>query len=194
MTTNRASGADPSNLSVPVYILAGGQSRRYGRDKARAVQGGVPLLVGVARALEPISSRTTVVAAHKGAYDDLGFKTIGDVVPRMGPLGGLLTAIEDCGEDGWLFLCACDWVGIRAEWVRRLLQGVREGAQAVVYKAEHYEPLFALYHTSIRDMVSSRLDAGRLEVRGVFEGAETVEILPPEGLNEAKNLNRPPTG
>jgi molybdopterin-guanine dinucleotide biosynthesis protein A len=152
----------------------------------------VPLLVGVATSLEPIASRTTVVAARAGDYDDLGFRTIGDVMPRMGPLGGLLTAIDDCGEDAWLFLSACDWVGIRAEWAVRLLGGRKRGAQAVVYKAQHYEPLFAVYHSSIMEIVRRRLDAGRLEVRGVFEGAETVEIPPPDGLNEAKNLNRPP--
>jgi molybdopterin-guanine dinucleotide biosynthesis protein A len=192
MTTNPPGGSDPFPVTVPVYILAGGHSRRFGTDKARAAHQGVPLLVGVARALEPVSSSTTVVAAYQGAYEDLGLKTIGDVVPDKGPLGGLLTAIKDCGEDQWLFLCACDWVGIRVEWVQALLERRTQDAQAVVYKSDRYEPLFALYHTSIRATVFGLVATDRLETRNVFGEAVTVALPPPDGWDEAVNLNRPP--
>jgi len=190
MTTNPASGSDLS--PVPVYILAGGQSRRFGSDKARAPHDGVPLIVGVARLLEPVSSRITVVAAREGAYDDLGLRTIGDIVPEKGPLGGLLSAIADCGEDEWLFLAACDWVGIRAEWVSLLLEQRTPEARAVVYKSERYEPLFALYHTSIRETVVGLIEANRLETRNIFKETATVTMPPPEGWSDAVNLNRPP--
>jgi molybdopterin-guanine dinucleotide biosynthesis protein A len=189
MTTNPASGSELS--PVPVYILAGGQSRRFGSDKARAPHDGVPLIVSVARLLEPVSSRITVVAAREGAYDDLGLRTIGDIVPQKGPLGGLLSAITDCGEDEWLFLAACDWVGIRADWVRRLLEHRTPEARAVVYKSEHYEPLFALYHTSIRETVAGLIEANRLETRDIFKETATMAMPPPEGWSDAVNLNRP---
>lgn len=192
MTTSPGSGSDTPGPTVPVYILAGGQSRRFGSDKARAVVGGVPLLVSVARCLEPVSSHTTVVAAAAGAYDDLGFNTIADVVPHKGPLGGLLTAIEHSGPERWLFLSACDWVGVRADWVVSLLERRTPGVQAVVYRGERFEPLFALYHTSIRDTVAALIEAGRLETRNVFARATTEVLPPPREWAAATNLNRPP--
>jgi molybdopterin-guanine dinucleotide biosynthesis protein A len=193
MTTNPGSGSDTPGPTVPVYILAGGRSRRFGSDKARALVGGVPLLVSVARCLEPVASRTTVVAGEAGAYSDLGFDTIADVVAQRGPLGGLLTAIEHSGPGRWLFLSACDWVGVRADWVVRLLERRAPGVQAVVYKGERFEPLFALYHTSLRDTVAGLIESGRLETRNVFARATTEVLPPPRGWGAATNLNRPPT-
>jgi molybdopterin-guanine dinucleotide biosynthesis protein A len=192
MTTNRRSGSD-ALLKVPVYILAGGKSRRFGDDKARAEHDGIPLVVGVARTLEPIADGTTVVAAQPGAYDDLGLRTIGDVVPDMGPMGGLLTAIDDCrgGSDGWLFLAACDWVGAKPEWARRLLSEVRDGAQAVVFRSGKYQTMFALYHASIRGVVARHVEEGQLSLHRVFDDIETVSLPLPEDWNDAVNLNWP---
>ena len=185
------SGSEEKTPTIPVYILAGGQSRRYGSDKARALHHNTPLVVGVARALETVASRVTVVAATAGAYDDLGLKTIGDVVPQKGPLGGLLTAIEDCGDSEWFFLVACDWVGVRSRWVRTLLQNRKKESRAVVFKDDRYQPLFALYHTSLRDSVAKLVGADRLEMRSIFERAETVTLPTPAGWDDAINLNRP---
>ena len=57
---------------VPVYILAGGRSRRFGRDKARATTGGAALVVRLAELLTPVAQSITVIAGRPGAYDDLG--------------------------------------------------------------------------------------------------------------------------
>ena len=52
---------------VPVYILAGGRSSRFGHDKAMARLAGVPLLSRVGTLAAPFASRITVVAEHAGA-------------------------------------------------------------------------------------------------------------------------------
>ena len=111
---------------MPVYILAGGRSRRYGSDKARAPIDGQPLLVRVAQELEAVASSVTVVARSGSDYDDLGLRTIGDSIPDKGPMGGLLAALEDAGPAEWLLITACDWVGIRVAWARNLLDARSE--------------------------------------------------------------------
>jgi molybdopterin-guanine dinucleotide biosynthesis protein A len=190
--TGRPDGSDGRAARVPVYILAGGKSRRFGSDKARAMRGGVPLVVGVARTVEPIASRVTVVASRAGEYDDLGLRTIGDVVAEKGPMGGLLTAIEDCRDEEWLLLSACDWVGIRAEWVQLMLGKRRDESQAVVLWSGRYEPLFALYRTTIRDVVSEQIDTGQLTMQTVLERIVSEVIPVPEGWKDVVNLNEPP--
>jgi molybdopterin-guanine dinucleotide biosynthesis protein A len=191
MPTEPQGGSSVGTERVPVYILAGGVSRRFGSDKARALHNGVPLLVGVASALEPVADTTTVIAARDGVYEDLGFRSIGDVVACKGPLGGLLTALADCGGDGWLFLCACDWVGLRSEWARVLMGARTRGAHAVAYRTVRYEPLFALYHTSIQPAVGQALGAGKLAMQELLLRARTVGLTPPEDWDAATNLNRP---
>jgi len=194
--TARPGGSESDSFGpsdkIPVYILAGGKSRRYGSDKARALRAGEPLIVRVARELERIASRTTVVAGRAGDYDDFGLRTIGDVVPDKGPMGGLLTAIEDCGEEDWLLLVACDWVGIRAGWVRLLLESRQDSSQAVVFRSDRNEPLFSLYHTSILDVTRRQIEAGRLAMQEVIERVAAVVVPAPDGWSDVLNLNEPP--
>jgi molybdopterin-guanine dinucleotide biosynthesis protein A len=83
---------------IPVYLLAGGRSSRFGSDKARAELAGVPLILRLAHQVEPVASPLVVVADRRDKYLDLGLTTIADALPGLGPLGGLLTA---CGRSGW---------------------------------------------------------------------------------------------
>ncbi len=67
-------------------VLAGGRSRRMGRDKALLAFGGGTLLQHQVRLLEPLCVRVVV----SGAYP--GFDCIADARPDAGPLAGLLAA------------------------------------------------------------------------------------------------------
>jgi molybdopterin-guanine dinucleotide biosynthesis protein A len=193
MTTSRPSGSEASGDTVPLYILAGGKSKRFESDKARWLRDGVPLIVGVARTLERFASSVTVVAANDGAYDDLDMRTIGDIVAEKGPMGGLLTAIDDCRESRWLFLTACDWDGLKAEWVSTLLDRRRDAFQAVVFvDSGLYEPLFGLYHVSIRGVVSDLIEADRLKMQFLLDAVAVDRVPAPAGWNGVANLNRPP--
>src|SRR4051812_40718043 len=103
----------------PAYILAGGKSERFGSDKARAVLEGKPLVVRVAESLMPIASSVTVVAREDDQYGDLELRTVGDLQPGLGPMGGLLTALTlDAGP--WVLIAACDLVGIQRAWLESL--------------------------------------------------------------------------
>jgi molybdopterin-guanine dinucleotide biosynthesis protein A len=192
MTTVRRSGSDSFPAAVPVYILAGGKSRRFGSDKARALHHGTPLITGVARALEPVASRITVVAAASGGYDDLGLQTIGDILPEKGPMGGLLSAVDDCRGAQWLLLSACDWVGIQERWARVLLAQRQNSLQVILFRSDRLEPLFALYHTSIRKMAARLIDDGRLKMIELIDSVKTNAIPAPGGWSDVVNLNRPP--
>ena len=185
------SGSDDPRARVPAYILAGGRSRRYGSDKARAVVEGQPLIVRIANTIEAHATRITVVARRKNAYDDIGLRTIGDVVEGKGPMGGLLTAVEDARESGWIFVTACDWVGVRTPWVGRLLERRRSDAQAVVYRSDLYQPLFGLYRTSIHDIVLKYIDNGDVKMQNLLRSLATVSLPLPHDWDRAINLNRP---
>ncbi len=84
----------PPSPRPMAYVLAGGKSRRFGSDKARAMLAGQPLLLHVARQLEPVCSCVWVVAQRAGQYDDLGLPTLGDLALGLGPLAGLQTALS----------------------------------------------------------------------------------------------------
>lgn len=178
-----------------VYILAGGKSRRFGSDKARAEAKGVAVIVRVAEALASVAGTVTVVADRAGRYDDLGLHTIGDLIPEKGPIGGLLTAIDRHTPDEWIFVAACDWVGIRREWIQCLADErarAAAGSAAVVFRSRRgFEPLFGFYCGSIRETVALEIDNGRLKMQDLLAGLDTVAVAVPDNWDEMVNLNRP---
>ena len=177
---------------VPVYILAGGKSSRFGRDKARELLDGVPLIVNLARAVYSVAASITVVAGEPEKYADLGLHTIADPVPALGPLGGLLAALEDCSPDEWLLLLSCDFVGVRTEWIHSLLAHRRDGAHAVVYQdSAGWEPLMALYHPAIRPAAERHIAERNLPMWALVEAVERVAVPVPANWSELSNVNVP---
>lgn len=147
---------------VPVYLLAGGKSTRFGSDKARALWDGVPLLLWVLRGLGRFPTSVCVVAKEAGAYDDLGVKTIADRHIERGPLGGLHRSLQDLQERGgeWLLLMPCDLLGVEEAWLWALWRERREGDRAVAFQGERWEPLCALYHVSALPVVEAQIERG----------------------------------
>lgn len=134
------------NDGVPIYILAGGRSSRFGSDKARAMLWGRPLLAHVIESVEPIASRITVVADVAGRYDDMGVRTIGDGVPGAGPVEGLRAALRDCGEP-WLLLTSCDFVGIDRAWLDTLLRARGGGVRAAAFRGDRWQPMLSVWRS-----------------------------------------------
>jgi molybdopterin-guanine dinucleotide biosynthesis protein A len=188
MPTESGAGSE----RIPLYILAGGRSRRFGSDKARATLDGDPLITRLARELAPVASSTTVVAAAAGAYDDLGLTTIADDVPGLGPAGGIVTALRHrlrVSGNGWLVVSACDWAGVEVGWVRLLLGGVVAGAGAVLFDTA--QPLFCLYHTRVEAVLGAAVDSGSLRMQELVAGLSVATVPAPPGFARAVNVNRP---
>lgn len=180
---------------VPLYILAGGQSQRFGSDKARADVDETPLVVCVANALRPVVSSVTVVAAAAGAYDDLGLATIADREGGLGPMGGLSAALvhrEQIGGAGWIALVSCDWVNAGGVWLGPLLDiadGVDTSPSGIAYRGERWEPMPGLYHTAIREVVDKRLATPHRAMWRLLDAIDTRAVVLPKGLGPLRQAN-----
>ena len=82
---------DPAGW-IAAAITAGGQSRRFGQDKALYAVQGVPLLNRVAASLEAFAPRLLI--APEGRYTLEGWTNHADLRPGEGPLAGLETALS----------------------------------------------------------------------------------------------------
>lgn len=186
---------DTGELRPPLYILAGGQSSRFGQDKARAIFDGQPLILGVAAALKPATSRCTVVAATADKYADLGLETIADARPGLGPMAGLEKSLEHAAHGGhlWVAIAACDMVGLRSSWLETLLTRAHEPTQAIVYQAqgERPQPLLAIYHVSALEQVRSHLDQGNLAMWRLLLALKTTTLPPPDAWSSHQGINTP---
>ena len=75
------------------FVLAGGGSRRMGRDKALLPWRGSTLIQFVAGQVLNAAGSVTLIGNPDGLAG-LGYPVIGDLHPGCGPLGGLETALR----------------------------------------------------------------------------------------------------
>jgi molybdopterin-guanine dinucleotide biosynthesis protein A len=180
-----------SGVKLPVYILGGGRSERFGSDKALARWLDRPLILHVADALRDRAETLTVVAERPDKYAELGLRTIADSGRRRGPLDGLAVALADLaeGEGQWLLLCACDQVGLKAPWVDRLLAGRTSRARAVAFRGARWHPLFALYHRELSRVVLQQLEGEDAALWRVLDAAAAMAVPPPADWDGMVDIN-----
>ena len=76
-------------------VLCGGQSRRFGRDKATYVFNGTPLAkISLLALREAGASEVFSIGGDVEALADMGFRAVPDEHPGEGPLGGIICALR----------------------------------------------------------------------------------------------------
>ena len=159
---------------ISVVILAGGTSRRLGRDKAVEPFGDETLLRRVAgRASEAVGKGDVViVVAEEGQAErtpaDIPHRVVVDSLPGSGTLGGIYTGLE-AARNEWALVVACD-MPFLSEPLLRYMTGLRDGVDAVVPIIDgRPEPTHALYSRRCIPAISQRLQAGQLKAAGFLD-------------------------
>ncbi|MFC4639238.1 molybdenum cofactor guanylyltransferase [Deinococcus hohokamensis] len=182
------SSQDRANIwTFTAAITAGGQSRRFGSDKALALLGGRPLLHHVAAALDACPVRLLV--APPGRYVLDGWTPVPDTRPGEGPLAGLEAALI-AAPPGWVALSGVDLPGLTPRYWAALASHRTPEALSVqmLDPSGRPQPLGALYHTALRPQVSALLDAGERRLRLASPPERTVFCHWPHDL---RNINTP---
>lgn len=166
-------------LPINAYITAGGQSRRFGEDKARVLYKGEPLIRRVADNASAVCRSVCVVADKVDKYKDLNLRTIADNFPGLGPLAGLEAALTDhCSQANtasgeWILLLACDLLIVRPSWIEMLFNAASNPVQIVVFRNEkRYESLVGLYHVKLLKTVRERLRNNELSLQDLINNCE----------------------
>ena len=193
-------------------ILAGGESRRMGQDKASLLLGEHTLLQSVVATLQPLFAE--VIVSVRQPRDEIDLPQVCDDLLHNGPLAGLVAGLESINTP-WLFALACDMPFITPAVIERLdccrpkplptspCQGrslspslIREGwgglgvaCQAIVPMVRGYpQPLAAFYAASClpvaRDCIKG---SGKHSLRELLERLQVCYV------NEAELLKADPT-
>ena len=177
--------------SITGLILAGGASRRFGTDKARASVGGRAMIARVFEAVSAVTGEVLVSVRAGGGDYGLAARVVEDAVPDAGPLAGLEAGLRAC-RTPWLVVVACDMPFLTPEALEAVTRARAPGLDAVVARTPdgRLQPLCACYHTSVLPVVAARLRSGRRSMRGLLERLGAVRVVP---LPEAplRNVNRP---
>jgi molybdopterin-guanine dinucleotide biosynthesis protein A len=150
-------------------ILAGGESKRMGRDKAALPFDGETLLQRVIASVQPLFVRTLVsVREPRG---DVALPLICDTQSDGGPLVGLASALE-AATTPWVFVVACDMPFVAPALIEHLA-GLRAGHQAVIPKVhEHAQPLAAFYARACLPVLRQSLARGNKSIIGALKSLD----------------------
>ena len=178
---------------VTGIVLAGGRSRRLGRDKAVETIAGQALISRVLDSLSHVAQELVVVVNDHERERELPLPdsviTAVDIYPDTGSLGGIFTGLTASGNQ-WGIVVACDMPFLNLELLEHLL-AFREGHDLVVPVIDHRpEPTHAAYSKVCLPAIETRLRANDLkiakffdDVRAKYVSQRRVEEIDPGGLS-----------
>jgi molybdenum cofactor guanylyltransferase len=188
----------PDAAPLAGVVLAGGESRRMGRDKATLpLPGGTGTLVEhVVGVLQQRCEPVFVMAAPGQPLPALEVSVLRDELRWLGPLpatGRGLRAAADAGVR-LAFVCAVDMPYLAVDLIDDLARrAVETGAEVVLPwdGQDHY--LAAVYRTDLADRVDALVGAGERKMRALVDASDAQRVVMPESpsltnLNSAADL------
>lgn len=161
-------------------VLAGGQSRRFGSDKALALLDGRPL---IEHALAALAGCDALVVSGR---DWPGVTALPDrPAADLGPLGGLNAALHHAAAQGFTHVASLpvDCPALPADWRSLLGNGPAHAAG---------QPLIGVWPETLAGGLQAFVAGGGRRVRDWVNetGARAVDLGPLSNLNQAEDLER----
>lgn len=191
----------------PAYILAGGQSSRFGSDKARVEIAGRANVVRLAEQLQSRTCAVSLVAQRTSDYADLAIRTLSDVIPNAGPLAGVITVLEDlhsqlnpsagsrkaspdANTNCWILTCdllVSDW-----SWMDCLMAEHPPTALVTAYEDGSFRPFPAIYSLAMLPVAKRVWAEGGRSMRSALTAAgPRVHWVQPRGMVLPRSFNTP---
>ncbi|HEY8601613.1 MAG TPA: molybdenum cofactor guanylyltransferase [Thermomicrobiales bacterium] len=185
--------ADSPPVPLSAAILAGGQSKRMGTDKARLrlTPDGPMLIELVLSAVRSVADDILLVA-NDDRLADLGLRTVSDIYPEAGALGGIYSAVASAAHEHCLVV-ACDMPFLSPILLRAMAAVPRDYDLLAPYlivgenrqgdSTGVYETLHAIYGRATLPAIREQLEYRRYRVIGFFPQVR-VRPFPEEAVRQ----------
>lgn len=172
--------------TIEAFILAGGKSSRFGSDKTVFMFNGKPLIQHVIDSLQPLFSSTTIIANDTTKYNFIAIPVFPDIIPGLGPLGGIYTALTYAKTD-FIFVCAADMPFLNREFIAYMLK-IPHIYDCIVPCLQGYtEPLHAIYSKSCLPHIKKLIHEQKYKISHLFQNADVRYIMDDELIFYAEN-------
>ena len=173
-------------MSFSGLVLNGGRSSRMGIPKGEMDFLGRPLIERSIDALvEAGASEVIIVGGKPFVAKAKGVRSVEDVYPDEGPLGGLITGLLNARMDQAVVL-SNDLMSIDGSTIRRILDFGQLADLAIPMAGGVPQVLTALWKVSCLKALESAFKSGSRSLKGVLGNLDVVEILE---LDDAKFVN-----
>jgi molybdopterin-guanine dinucleotide biosynthesis protein A len=161
-----------SDLKLTGILLAGGLSRRMGREKGLLKLGNRLLYTYPLRVLESCCEEILISTCHDSVLPE-AYPSVCDQVPGIGPMGGIYTCLNRSSNDVNVVL-SYDMPLITADLVHYLVTRLEDFEVVVpTLKDRRPEPLCAIYRKSSSHYFKELIDRKEYAVHQVFAMART---------------------
>ena len=187
-----------TNLKITGIVLAGGASRRMGRNKAFLELDGRSLIEIVIERMASVCAEVLVVANKAQPYDSLGVPVVEDRFRAVGALGGLHAGLEAATHELALVV-GCDMPFLNPDLLRAFT-GWAEGFDVAVLRygeEEYVEPLHGAYGRTCMPAIEAVIRAKRRRIVSFFPHVRVryvtqEEVMPFDpDLRSFRNVNTP---
>ena len=165
-----------------------------GRDKALLERDGQSQLAWIVALLDDHLDRVFVStrAEQREEAERARFAQIVDKCDDMGPLAGILSAMDEHPQADWLVV-ACDLPNVGAETIEHLIAGRSSAHPFTAYVSSHDglpEPLCAIWRAGTDGIIRALVDEGVSCPRKILIRSDThlLEQIDPASLD---NINTP---
>lgn len=178
-------GGEGSVARVTGVILAGGASRRMGRNKALLELDGRPLIALVAERLRSVVDELIIVADETERYAHWADRCVPDAYQGVGTLGGIHAGLEAATHELALIV-GCDMPfldpGVLVWFVEAASHDDGAGpADLVILKHEAgVEPLHAVYRKSCLPAIVATIESGERCAFAYFDQVRVRYVRPDE--------------
>ena len=183
--------------SVTLAILAGGRGERMGRAKGELRVGDKPILTYLLERMRWAGPTMVVTAPGRERPPGVeGFdREVVDPVEGMGPVRGVVTALENCATE-LLVVTSVDMPGVGREQVEWLVERIGEAPDAagvMIRRGETIEPMPGVFRCSRARRPCYEELQGRRSLRALADREEFVVLPSPAEWGEQvwTNLNEP---
>lgn len=160
--------------NVTGIILAGGQSRRMGRNKALIEIGGRKCIEHVLAAVQQICDEVMIIA-NTADFEYLGVNVYQDRIQGCGPLGGIYTGLSMSQTERNLVV-ACDLPCVTPELLRYLCD-VNVQSEIVLPRHDgRLEPLCAVYSKQCAQKFAGFVAKGQLRMEEAVKRCNATEM------------------
>jgi molybdenum cofactor guanylyltransferase len=178
-------------IPVAGAVLAGGRSRRMGRDKALIEIDGRAMAARVAMSMAAAGcSPVFAVGGDAGSLGAIGLTVIDDRWPGEGPLGAIITALVHTEVP--TVVAACDLPWLDEVTVRSLIRDVQRpgiDVDLVLATAHRDEPLCGCWMPSALGELRRSFDDGERAVHRAIARLKTVRVQVTTAA--VRNVNEP---
>ncbi|MBW8016448.1 MAG: molybdenum cofactor guanylyltransferase [Planctomycetes bacterium] len=175
-------------MPATAVIMAGGKSRRMGKDKSILPINGIPAIEHIFAQLRPHFDQILVSSNNIAQHSIDGVEVVKDEAAGKGPLMGIASALR-VSRNQINFVIACDIPDVNISLVRHLIRECA-GFDAVIPQTgpSHFEPMFAIYSKDLLVAIDESISLGKYKILEPLKKRKVKYLKSPDAL-KLKNLN-----